>query len=81
MGRLKLGTTMAEARTDLRPLFEEMITQSSGEHTTKFKIVLSNLYETFPSGIRQSLWILFAAVGVLLLVSRAYWMNLDSSRM
>ncbi|MBV9498131.1 MAG: ABC transporter permease [Acidobacteriaceae bacterium] len=69
MGRLKPGATEAEAKTDLHPIFEDMITRSSGEHVTKFRIVVNNFYETFPSDIRQSLWILFGAVGVLLLIA------------
>jgi len=69
MGRLKPGISLAEARTDLYPVLGDMITRSSGEHVTKFRVVLSNFYETFPSGIRQSLWILFGAVGVLLLIA------------
>ncbi len=69
MGRLKPGVTEAEAKTDLHPIFEDMIMRSGGEHVTKFRILLNNFYETFPSDIRQSLWILFGAVGVLLLIA------------
>jgi putative ABC transport system permease protein len=69
MGRLKGATSLAEAKTDLHPILEDMITRSGGEHVSKFRVILGNFYETFPSGIRESLWILFGAVGVLLLIA------------
>ncbi len=69
MARLKPGVSMAQATTDLRPVLGEMITRDTGEHVTKFRVVLDNFYETFPSGIRQSLWILFGAVCLLLVIA------------
>ncbi len=69
MGRLKPGVTEAEAKTSLHPIFEEMMTRSTGEHATKFRVILNDFYETFPSGIRHSLWILFGAVSLLLLIA------------
>ncbi|MBV9156400.1 MAG: ABC transporter permease [Acidobacteriaceae bacterium] len=69
MGRLKPGITDSEAKTNLHPILQDMITRSSSEHVTKFQIVLNNFYETFPSGIRHSLWILFGAVSLLLLIA------------
>jgi predicted permease len=68
-GRLKPGVTQAEARTALRPVLSEMMTRETGEHITKFRVMLDDFYETFPSGIRRSLWILFGAVGLLLLIA------------
>ena len=69
IGRLKPGVTQAEARTALRPVLSEMMTRETGEHVTKFRVMLDDFYETFPSGIRRSLWILFGAVGLLLLIA------------
>jgi predicted permease len=69
MGRMKPGARVAAAETDLHPVFEDMIARQQGEQITKFRVRLENFYETFPSGIRQSLWILFGAVGLLLLIA------------
>ncbi|HEX4168562.1 MAG TPA: ABC transporter permease [Bryobacteraceae bacterium] len=71
IGRLKPGATLAEARAELYPVLGEMLTRLTGIHTSKLKVVLQNFYETFPSGIRKSLWILFGAVGVLLIIACA----------
>ncbi len=69
MGRLKPGVSQAEAKTALHPLLSEMMTRETGEHVTKFLVVLDDLYDTFPSGIRRSLLILFGAVTILLLIA------------
>jgi predicted permease len=69
MGRLQPGVSEAQARTELYPVLADMITRSGGEHVTKFHVVLTNFYKTFPSGMQESLWILFGAVGVLLLIA------------
>ena len=46
-----------------------MMTRETGEHVAKFRVMLDDFYETFPSGIRRSLWILFGAVSLLLLIA------------
>lgn len=69
MGRLAPGVSEAEAATALHPVLGEMITKEAGEHVTNFRVQLDDFYETFPSGIRRSLWILFGAVGLLLLIA------------
>lgn len=71
MGRLKKGAGKAEAETELRPVLQDMMLRESGEREPKLRVILDNFYDTFPSGIRQSLWILFGAVGVLLLIACA----------
>ena len=71
IGRLKPGVSTAQARTELQPILQDMMTRETGEHVTKLQVVMADFYETFPSGIRQSLWILFGAVGVLLLIACA----------
>ena len=71
MGRLKPGVSKADAETALRPIFAEMITRETGEHVTKLRVMLDDFYETFPSGIRRSLWIIFGAVSLLLLIACA----------
>jgi putative ABC transport system permease protein len=69
MGRLHAGMAEAQGRADLYPILEDMITRERGQHVPKFRVQLDNFYETFPSGIRKSLWILFGAVSLLLLLA------------
>ena len=69
MGRLKPNATKAQAETELHPILQDMMLRETGERQPKLRVVVDDLYETFPSGIRQSLWILFGAVGVLLLIA------------
>ena len=71
MGRLKPGVSKAEAVTELHPVLQDMMLRETGERETKLRVIVNNFYDTFPSGIRQSLWILFGAVGVLLLIACA----------
>ena len=69
LGRLKPGVTEAQAEADLRPIIEELHRQNPREFTGKWRVSLLPFTETFPSSIRQSLWILFGAVGLLLLIA------------
>ena len=71
MGRLKPGVSKAEAVTELHPVLQDMMLRETGEREPKLRVIVNNFYDTFPSGIRQSLWILFGAVGVLLLIACA----------
>ncbi len=69
IGRMKPGITIAQAQTNLHPIFQKMIARRGGPQAPAFRIAFTNFYETFPSGIRQSLWILFGAVSLLLLIA------------
>ncbi len=71
LGRLRPNVTKAQAQTELHPVLQDLLIREGGESVPKLKVVLSDFYDTFPSGIRQSLWILFGAVGVLLLIACA----------
>ena len=80
IARLRPGATPAEARSQLYPVLAEMLTKATGIHVTELKIILQDFYDTFPSGLRTSLWILFGAVGVLLLIACANVSNLLLAR-
>jgi predicted permease len=68
MGRLRPGVTFAQAQTDLHPIFEDLIVRERLERPQRFQVEVKDFGETFPSDIRRSLWILFGAVGLLLLI-------------
>ncbi len=71
LGRLKPGVTEAQAEADLRPIIEDLRRRDPSQFPEKFRVGLLSFAETFPSGIRESLWLLFAAVGLLLLIACA----------
>ena len=80
IGRLKPGVTRAEAEADLRPIIDELARRNPAAYPEKWSVVLRSFPETFPSGIRETLWILFGAVGLLLLIACVNVSNLLLSR-
>jgi putative ABC transport system permease protein len=69
LGRLKPGVTDAQAEADLRPIIEELKREDPRGFPDNWRVGLLSFKETFPSGIREGLWILFGAVGLLLLIA------------
>jgi len=69
LGRLKPGVTDAQAEADLRPIVEELQRQDARAFPKQWRVGLRSFKQTFPSGIGESLWILFGAVGLLLLIA------------
>ena len=76
LGRLKPGVTSAQAETDLRPVIDEMKRKAPASFPQQYRVSLLSFAETFPSGITDVLWALFAAVGLLLLITCANVSNL-----
>ncbi|HLJ46483.1 MAG TPA: ABC transporter permease [Bryobacteraceae bacterium] len=76
LGRLKPGVTKAQAEADLRPIVEDLRKQFPAMIPERFRVALLSFKETFPSSISDSLWILFGAVGLLLLIACANVSNL-----
>ncbi len=63
LGRLKPGVGAAQAEADLKPIIEELQHRQPGEFPETWRVGLLSFKETFPSDIREALWILFGAVG------------------
>jgi putative ABC transport system permease protein len=80
LGRLKPGTTEARAETDLRPIIEDLQKREPGQFPERWRVDLLSFAETFPSSIREALWILFGAVALLLLIACANVSNLLLSK-
>ncbi len=76
LGRLKPGVTEAQASVDLRPIIADLKQREPDQFPDQFQVGLLSFKETFPSAIRENLWVLFGAVGLLLLVACANVSNL-----
>ncbi|HKU28625.1 MAG TPA: ABC transporter permease, partial [Candidatus Sulfotelmatobacter sp.] len=76
LGRLKPGVTEAQAEADLRPIIADLRGQDPKQFPENFRVSLLSFKETFPSDIRQGLFILLGAVALLLLIACANVSNL-----
>lgn len=76
LGRLKPGVTAAQAEADLRPIIADLRREDPKQFPENFRVSLLSFKETFPSDIRQGLFILLGAVALLLLIACANVSNL-----
>ncbi|MBO0727176.1 MAG: ABC transporter permease, partial [Blastocatellia bacterium] len=61
LGRLKPGVTEAHAEADLRPIIADLKKMEPTQFPDNWRVGLLSFKETFPSDIRENLWILFGA--------------------
>ena len=69
--RRKPGTTDAEINASLTPIFASLAQANPTRFPQQWRAEIQPFQETFPSGIRDVLWIMFGAAGLLLLIACA----------
>jgi putative ABC transport system permease protein len=69
LGRIKRGISRSQAEASLIPILQDIQRRNPDAFPAKWRVQLLNFKETFPSGIKDALWILFGAVGLLLLIA------------
>lgn len=68
LGRLKPGTTLEQAQADLTTV-QSRLAQQFPDTDRDIRVIVRPLKESTVAGVRGSLWLLFAAVFVLLLIA------------
>ncbi|MBS1788097.1 MAG: ABC transporter permease [Acidobacteria bacterium] len=70
VGRMKPGVTIAQADADIKSIMQR-IAQTSPDEAQGLGAVVVSLRDEFTGDVRQSLWVLLAAVGFVLLIACA----------
>src|SRR6266513_2827956 len=69
--RLRPGVTHAAANAELQPLLEQFAKETPSHFPKKFRVHVKGLNEQYVSHLGHSLFLLFGAVGLLLVISCA----------
>lgn len=79
IGRLKPGASLAQARAEM-DLFSQRLKQDSPARYSRMKVEVTPLFEVLVKGIRPTLFIIFGAVGLLLVIACTNVANLSLGR-
>ncbi len=79
-GRLQEGATVAQAAEELHDIARAMTREGLYPAAMRFDTVTLSLEEEVVGGVRRSIWLLFGAVGFLLLIACANVANLLLAR-
>jgi predicted permease len=80
LARLKPGVTREQAAAGFQPILQDIQQREPDAFPKQWTLKLQDFGETFPSDIKDALWILFGAVGLLLLIACVNVSNLLLSR-
>ncbi len=80
LARLKPGVTREQAVAGLQPILQDIQQREPDAFPKQWTLQLQDFGETFPSDIKDALWILFGAVGLLLMIACVNVSNLLLSR-
>jgi hypothetical protein len=69
LGRLNPEISQTQAEAALMPVLREIRRRNPNNPAGSWRVRLRSFEATFPSGITDALWILFGAVGLLLLIA------------
>ena len=69
--RLKPGVTFAAANAELQPLLEQFAKETPSHFPRKFRVHVRGINERYVENLGRSLFLLFGAVGLLLLIGCA----------
>jgi len=79
-GRRRAGVTGPQAQADLDPVVRDLAREHPSRYPPDWSVSLLSFKQSFPSSIRNELWIMFGAVGLLLLISCVNVSNLLLAR-
>jgi predicted permease len=79
IGRLKAGVTIERARAEMDAIADSL-EQEYPSANKGFKIVITSMLDSMVGGVRSTLWLLFGAVGFILLIACTNVANLLLTR-